>query len=200
MRVHVFVAVFHFLLNAHYPRQPLSGGVRFFLFGKVRNPILSGRFQLWHQFQNLSLTGQAVRMLRIQSYALQLAPDPQSHQVVAHKLWDRQVPGGNQKMIHACGQLRIPQKNWSSNGIIGWPPPPCRAPPPNPQGRRLPDKMKVRIWGRLGGGQSARSLIFIMLVPPGWNWRTRSWMRPSLRPMAGRTMCPMRRFWKGCWH
>lgn len=39
MQTVLFVAVFHTLLNAHYLRLPIFGGVEFFLLGKAQNPI-----------------------------------------------------------------------------------------------------------------------------------------------------------------
>jgi hypothetical protein len=36
-------------------------------------------------------------------------------------------------------------------------------------------------------------------VPPGWSWRTRNWIKPSLRPTAGRATYLMRRYWRSCW-
>jgi hypothetical protein len=82
------VAVFRFQLNAQNLRQPFGGeGSSLFREGVT----LSGRLQVWQQFQNLRFARQAVRVFGIQCHALQFTPDPQFHQVVAYKLWSGQA-------------------------------------------------------------------------------------------------------------
>gem|GEM_PF-6396249 len=68
MRNGFLKAVFCFLVNPHYPRQPFLAELIFFLQRKFES--LSGRLKVCHHLQDLGLTGQPVRMFGIQSHTL----------------------------------------------------------------------------------------------------------------------------------
>jgi hypothetical protein len=63
----------------------------------------------------------------------------------------------------------------------------------NPTAKNVAFKSPAKNTGQAGEAghavehkrKNAHSPIFTILIPPGWNWRTRNWMKPFSRPMAG---------------